>query len=261
VQRERLAPFARHLEGVLDQPVEIVLFREGRGLMMALRRGQMRYAVAPGALVASTQMLCTCIEPLAVQQTITGGTGTFAALAVRADGPVASLEQAAKLDADRVAIVDEGSVVAHRIGLSDLRLDGVGFPEDGAFVFVPSLGRGAAALHAGDVDAVLFWTRQARGDVLTSEVPVHTLDEASRNDLRVVWRSRPALGLTHVVQADLPDEQKDGLQSALVRLIGQNGDAFDAIDGGSGQPFSAISMAELQPYVDAFETWSRQSGQ
>ncbi|MEM6381502.1 MAG: PhnD/SsuA/transferrin family substrate-binding protein [Pseudomonadota bacterium] len=255
-QRARLDPYRRHLESVLSRPVEFVPYREARGLMLAASRGQLSYAIAPGSLVAATASLCGCVEPLAAQPTHLGLAGLFAALAVPASSSITSPGTLETLTADRLVIVGENSVVAHHIGLSELSRAGLGVRADANYQFASSLTDAAEALTDGRADAALFWTPQAAGPQMSAGVPAHDLTADQRNELRIVWRSPPAIGETHFAHTQLSADVQQALQSSLILLANQNGAAFDAIDNGSGKAFVTTTLSDYRPYTDALRFWA-----
>lgn len=250
-QRSLYLPFRSHLEAVLSRPVELVPFRDARGLMMAIQRQDIGYAMAPSSVFAATHRLCACVTPLGTQPNRDGSQGLFSVLLALEGGSIGGLDDAA--DA-RLAIVGEGSVVAHRVGLSELwRTDLQLSPEN--VLFTETLQEAADALAAGQADAILSWSRQADGRVMFDREPASTLSDEVRSNLRVVWRSRPVPGYTHFTHLDLPEPLSETLQAMLIELTGRNGDAFDAIDQGSGRGFVARDLGDYDPLLEAFVYW------
>lgn len=252
-QRSLYLPFRAHLEAVLSRPVELVPFRDSRGLMMAMQRQDIGYAMAPSSVFAATHRLCTCVTPLGTQPNHDGSEGLFSVVLAPEGGPVEGLGDLA--DA-RLVVVGEGSVVAHRVGLSELGHNEVRFDED-RLLFKATLQEAVDALAAGQADAILSWTRQADGSVIFDREPASTLSDEVRSNLRIVWRSRPIPGYTHFAHLELPEPLGETLQTMLVELTRRNGDAFDAIDQGSGRGFVARDLNDYDPLLDAFVHWDR----
>lgn len=249
-----LMPFRVHLEQSLNRPVEFIPFREARGLVVAMEQTSISYAIAPGSVLAATHALCSCVAPLGTQANADGSSGLFSVLIAPADGPVRHAED---IRADRLIIVGQGSVIAHQIGLSDLATQDVRFDRDQAFEFATSLTQAVEQVQAGQADAILSWTRQADGGVLFATPPAHQLDDDVRAGLRIVWRSRPVLGLSHYAHRDLGEVLLGQLRTILTQLAGTNGEAFYAVDQGSGRPFVATSITDYAPHMDALAHWSR----
>lgn len=250
-QRSLYLPFRSHLEAVLSRPVELVPFRDARGLMMAMQRQDIGYAMAPSSVFAAAHRLCACVTPLGTQPNRDGSLGLFSVLLAPEGGSIGGLDDAA--DA-RLAIVGEGSVMAHRVGLSELwRTELQLNPEN--FLFTETLQEAADALATGQADAILSWSRQADGSVVFDREPASTLDDEVRSTLRIVWRSRPVPGYTHFAHLDLPEPLSETLQAMLIELTGRNGDAFDAIDQGSGRGFVARDLDDYDPLLEAFVYW------
>ena len=250
-QRQQFVPFRAHLEEVLNRPVEMVGYRDARNMILALQRGQALYAIAPASILIAAHRQCACVAPLASQPNRDGSSGLFAVMLARDDGPVDGI---ADLDGQRVVIVGEGSVMAHRIGLAELWRADVR-PEDDALSFAPTLSAAVALLEAGEADAILSWSRQADGRTLFDAEPADALAPDQRGALRIMWRSRPVPGISHFASTRLDADQLALLQTMLVDLTGTDGDAFDAIDQGSGRPFAARSMADYRVLTDAFSFW------
>lgn len=254
-ERQRLAAFVRHVEGTLNRRVELIPMREARGLMGGLEGGSLSYAILPGALVSATAALCACIEPLASQPNGDGSLGLHAVLISAADGAFVTLSDLEKLGAARLAIVGQGSVVAHHIGLSELSRAGVRLPADEQIVFTESLAQAASMLAEGEVEAILGWSRQAQGSLLMDGEPEAGLSAQMRQNLRIVWRSRAVPGATHVVRSDVPDDDRALLRSMLGALESTNGDAFDSVDSGSGRGLVSVTLDDFAPYDAALAYW------
>lgn len=254
-QRRLYLPFRSHLEAVLSRPVELVPFRDARGLMMAIQRQDIGYAMAPSSVFVAAHRLCACVTPLGTQPNRDGSVGLFSVLIAPEDGPIAGLGD---LDDARVAVVGEGSVVAHRVGLSEIWRNEVRLNEDG-LLFSATLQDAADAVITGQADAILSWSRQGEGSVVFDQEPASGLSEEVRSGLRMVWRSRPVPSVTHFAHADLPEPLGETLQSMLLNLTGRDGDAFDAIDLGSGRGFVAQEMSDYDPLLDAYTYWDQAS--
>jgi ABC-type phosphate/phosphonate transport system substrate-binding protein len=252
-QRQLYRPFRDHMEAVLQRPVELVAFRDSRSLMMAMQREDIGYAMAPASIFIATHRLCACVAPLGSQPNRDGSDGVFAAVLVVEDGTVDDLGDLAD---KRLALVGEGSVVAHRVGLAELDRAELGFQPD-QLRFAATLAEAVGHLETGEADAILSWTRQADGAILFDHEPARALPNEIRADLRILWRSRPVPGSTHFIHAGLPELTAEALQAMLIGLTGTDGDAFDAIDQGSGRGFVARQMVDFAPLLDAFDYWDR----
>lgn len=253
-QQTLMLPFRDHLQLALDRPMEFIPFREARGLVVAMEQKTIAYAIAPGSVLAATQTLCDCVAPLAMQPNGDGSKGLFSVLIAAADGPVGTAED---VRAERLVVVGQDSVIAHQLGLSELWAQDVRLDPGSIVHYAPSLTQAVSLLQSGQGDAILSWTRQADGGVLFAAPPAHQLDEDTRAALRIVWRSRPAPGLSHYAHRDLDAALIDQLQDLVTGLANTNGEAFYAIDQGSGRPFVATSLTDYAPYMDALAYWSR----
>lgn len=257
-QRRRLTPFEQHMEGTLSRPVELIPFREARGLMSAIQRGQVEYGIGPGSVFASLNVQCGCVEPIATQPSRSGVRGLFAGLVVRQDDALNRSQAFDELSPSRIGIIGEGSVVAHRVGLSELVQSGVSVPvgSEADYLFFENLDEGVNQLLGNQADALLIWTRQSSGEIFDSEPPAHTLTPEEKQQLRIIWRSRPVFEQTHFVSTELGSDFRERLTQMIINVAFQNGDAFDAIDQGSGRPFEEVSLSDYAPLVDALRTWS-----
>ncbi len=252
-QRRLYLPFRDHMEAVLQRPVELVPFRDARSLMMAMQREDIGYAMAPASIFVAAHRLCACVTPLGSQPNRDGSDGVFAVALVAEDGAV---EDLGDLTDKRLAIVGEGSVVAHRVGIAELERAELAFEPD-QLTFAATLAEAANYLETGDVDAILSWSRQADGAILFDREPASALSDETRANLRVLWRSRPVPDSTHFIHTGLPEPLAEMLQTMLIGLTGTDGDAFDAIDQGSGRGFVARAMADYAPLLEAFDYWDR----
>lgn len=253
-QQILMTPFRVHMERSLNRPVEFIPFQQARGLVTAMEQMTISYAIAPGSVLAATQRLCSCVAPLATQPNADSSTGLFSVLIAPENGPVKSLED---IRADRLVVVGQGSVVAHQIGLSDLWAQDVRLDPDQDLQYASSLMQAVEQVQAGQADAILSWTRQADGAVLFATAPAHQLEDDVRAGLRIIWRSRPVLGLSHYAHSDLDEGLIDQLRGILTEVAGTNGEAFFAIDQGSGRAFIATSLTDYAAHMDALTYWSR----
>lgn len=253
-QQALMLPFRDHLEQSLNRPVEFIPFREARGLVIAMEQKTIVYAIAPGSVLAATHRLCSCVAPLAVQPNGDGSRGLFSVLIVPVDGPVQSVDA---VRAERLVIVGEGSVVAHQIGLSELWAQDVRLDPDQDLQYASSLAQAVELVQGGQADAILSWTRQADGAVLFATPPARQLEDDVRAGLRILWRSRPVPGLSHYAHQDLDAALIDQLRAFVTGLASTDGEAFYAVDQGSGRAFVAASITDYAPYMDALAYWSR----
>ncbi|MFK7793355.1 MAG: phosphate/phosphite/phosphonate ABC transporter substrate-binding protein [Devosiaceae bacterium] len=252
-QQRQLLPFRRHMEAVLLRPVELLPYRDARALIQAMRRGNVDYAIAPSSLFAATHRACACVEPLASQPNLDGSSGLVAALLSSENGPIGTL---ADLDQARITVVGEGSAVAHRIGLAELWLADVRLNPD-KIAFSDTLEAAVTLLAGDEADAILTWSRQAEGSTLFDQEPFNALDQDARANLRFVWRSRAIPTQTHFAHTGLEAETIATLRAMLTRLTGTNGDAFDALDQGSGRAFVTRTLSDYQAVFDAFSYWDQ----
>ncbi|MEM6712080.1 MAG: PhnD/SsuA/transferrin family substrate-binding protein [Pseudomonadota bacterium] len=252
-QQIMFVPFRDHVEAVLNRPVEMIGYRDARGLMAALQRANIAYAMAPSSLLVAAERHCDCVTPLASQPNRDGSDGLMSVLIASREGGLRDIDD---VDGKRLAIVGEGSVIAHRVGLSELWTQTIEISDDG-LVFADSLAAATSMLRDGSVDAVLGWSRQAEGATLLDLEPANALSEETRSDLRIIWRSRPVPNYSHFARSALDPALIDQLQVMLVDLAGRDGDAFDAIDRGVGRPFEARTADDYAPLREAFLFWDR----
>lgn len=253
-QQALMLPFRDHLEQSLNRPVEFVPFREARGLVIAMEQKTIVYAIGPGSVLAATHTLCSCVAPLAVQPNGDGSRGLFSVLIAPVDGTVQSVDA---VRAERLVVVGEGSVVAHQTGLSELWAQDVRLDPDQDLQYASSLAQAVELVQGGQADTILSWSRQADGGVLFATPPAHQLEDDVRAGLRIVWRSRPMPGLSHYAHRDLEAALIERLRDLVTDLARTDGEAFYAVDQGSGRPFVAASLTDYAPYMDALAYWSR----
>lgn len=253
-QRTRMIPFVRHLEGIVQRPVDLIAYPQSRGLVFALDQDQLDYVIAPSALLATAHLKCACLVPLALQPVGDGALGYFSTIATRADGAIGSIDD---LVDRQIVVVGEDSLVAHQMGFAELSRAGRDLPTPQDAVYVPSMAQASDLVMDGQADAILYWSQQETGHILFDQAPASALSSEDRGRLRIIWRSRPLVATSHAYHGALEDEMAERLSVMLERLHSTNGDAFYALDEGSGRPFARIGMDDYQPFFDAVRYWNQ----
>ena len=225
-------PFRLYLEGQIGTRVEIVAMRDYAALIDAQIDSLVQYAVYSASAFVTAEALCSCVEPIAAPADADGAQGFYSILLARADGPIATLEDAR---GSRLALVAGDSIAGRLIPLDALPLAGAVPAEHfAAIVDVASPEAAVAALLGGEVDVAVAWSSLS-GDpvagfgrgVLTQMVGEGAL---AMDQLRIVWRSELIPYGPHAIRSDLPAEVKAALAAALAGISADNPAAVDAID-------------------------------
>jgi phosphonate transport system substrate-binding protein len=250
----RLEPFRAYLETSIGFPVELVPAATYGALIDAEATDRVQYAVHSATSYVTAAARCRCIEPLAVPSAFDGAKGFHAILLARADSPI---QTAAEAKGMTLAVTAADSIAGRLVPLKYLAREGIDAATHFASVLEATDPAAAiAALLAGNVDLAVGWsslTGEAAGGysfgVLTSMVRSGTL---SMDAVRIVWRSPLIPFGPHTVRADLPDDLKQRLRSALLSLGASNTVALDAVDRSSvgGGGFVEIAAADYAVVAD-----------
>lgn len=242
-------PFRRYLEARTGARVEMIAMRDYAALIDAQISSLVQYAIYSASAFVTAEALCACVEAIAVPADPDGSIGFYSVLLSRADGPIATLEDARGA---RLALVAGDSIAGRMIPLDALPEAGVD-PATyfSATVDLASPEAAVAALLAGEVEVAVAWSSLA-GDpvagfsrgVLTQMVGEGAL---AMDQLRIVWRSELIPYGPHVVRSDLAPELKASLVAALSAVAAEDPAALDAIDRSGANGFLVPDAAIYGP--------------
>lgn len=250
----RLEPFRRRIELETGVPVEIVPSRDFNMLIDAHTSDRIDYAVYSATAYAAASALCDCLEPLVAPRAGDGTLGYHALLVVHADSGLSTLDQ---LKGRSIALSRRGSTAGHLVVISELRAAGIdpaGFFK--SVLHAKGAGESVRTMMLGTTDIAVAWsTLKGEASLGYDRGTLHDMvsaRELKMDDIRVVWQSRRITHGPHAVTAALPDELKQRLRSALVRLRGLDARAYDAVERFYGGGFAEITQADYTPLIEIF---------
>ena len=252
-------PFRRYLEDRLGVHVELFPAISYDALIEAQSSDRVQYGIYSATAFASAEIMCDCLEPVAVPTAEDGSTGFHAVLVARADSAVHSLTDAKRA---RLAVGPEGSVTGRLVPFAAFAASGIdprtyfsalidtGSPEDAV-----------AALLLGEADVALGWSSlEGVADagygsgVFTKMVADGTL---AMSDIRLIWQSEPIPYGPHAIRRDLPSELKALVAEAILAMPSDDPEALDAISLSGGGGMVAADHAMFAALVRALTATSR----
>ncbi|WP_417692827.1 phosphate/phosphite/phosphonate ABC transporter substrate-binding protein [Roseibium sp.] len=237
--RERVEPFRRYMESVVDRPVDLFLFETLAETAAALSQSNIDYArLSPTAYAFLAKSCVGCVTPLVTSRP-DSVTGRFHAVLIAMKGasapgnPGQGLED---LRGGRIGIGPPDAVATHQLFLTHMRAQGRA-PEQffSRLDTVRTPLEGIAGLLAGTLDGVVGWSTMA-GDPATGYSGGTLADffretNGSTSKLGIVWQSVALPYTAHVVRASLDEDLRQRLQSALIDLPQEAPDVYRAIEG------------------------------
>lgn len=253
--RERVEPFRRSLEDIIDLPVDLFLMQTMADGIEALATNKIDYIRLSASAYAATFHLCECVEPL-----VTAGPDDFPArfyaimLAKRGE-ETGSLE---KLRNTRLAVGGKHAVASYRVPVSNLAADGIIVQEYfDTLVEVQNPLDGVRAILDGRVQASLGWSSLA-GEIKNG-FTAGTLNEyyvsggRGFENLEVVWRSLPIPYSAHTIRSELPDQLKRMLRAGLMDLRRNEPAAYLAIEPDLPGGFEPVGHADYRPVLRTYD--------
>ena len=242
-----------YLEERLGVPVELYPASDYAGVMQGLLAGQLEYAGLGSSAYAGIYLQDEdAVEPLYTTQQLDGSLGYYAVMYVRADSGIESLED---MQGRSLAYADPNSTSGYLVPQAELR--GMGIDPDTYFSetgFGGGHEQAVIAVLQGQYDAGVTWTSGV-GDImqgysrgnLRSMVDKDLLD---MNDIRIIWQSSLITNGPRVIRSDVPQELKDMVMGAMMRLQFEDEACFEAINDGEALAYYPISTEFYQPIIN-----------
>ncbi len=254
----RLEPFRAYMQDRLGLPVEIVAMADYDALIDAQVSARVQYAIHSASSYVTAQVLCACVEPVALPTAFDGSRGFHSVLVAHAGGAVASLADAR---GKRLALTGADSVAGRLVPLKALAGQGIDAKTYFSSVLTaPDPEQAVTMLFTDEADLAAGWSSLS-GDaasgysfgVFTRMVSAGAL---AMDRLNIVWTSPLIPFGPHVVRTDLPDELKTLIATALTAMATEAPDALDAVDGasiggGGFAPATAADYAVIKDLVTA----------
>lgn len=249
-RRRQLEIFRRTMERhtglrVSFRPVKTL----DRLIALQIKR-RIQYAIHSASSYATAQVLCTCLEPLAVPTDRLGAKGIHAILMTPYNSQIRSIND---LRGKRLAIPREPATVTRALPLRRFEESGLDQPGDmGILIDVADPLEGWKKVAAQQADAAIGWS-SLNGD-LTLGYSSGTLNHlisgvgiAKSTDIRVVWQSRLVPYGPHTIRSDVPTELKKILRTFLTTLQQTNPYVYDAISPSLSGGFVSVTDADFAP--------------
>ncbi len=242
--------YQKLLQDTFQVPVRLYMAADYGGVAQAFAARQVELSYMSPAAYAATWMECDGnAEPLLVAKEEDGSTSYVAAMYVRADSDIHSLED---MRGRAMAWGDPNSASGYLIPRAEMRAAGIN-PDTyfGRSGFAGGYEQAVVAVLQKQYDAGVSWTSgvgdasrgYSRGG-LRAMVDKGMLNMA---DLRIIWRSQPIQNGPLVVRKDLPASFKQDM-IAFHNAMPQ--DVYRAITRGTGNGWAPTQHSAYQIFID-----------
>jgi phosphonate transport system substrate-binding protein len=232
----RYGGYARLLEETFGVPVRLFQASDYSGVVQSFSGRHIEMAsMSPAAYAAAWMDSNGNVEPILVTQEADGSTSYIAAMYVRADSGITSLEQ---MRGRSMAWADPNSASGYLIPRAALRAAGInpdsffgrsGFAGGHEQAIVAVLGRqfdGGVTWASGIGDPAQGFTR----GMLRATAEKGLLN---MRDIRIIWQSGPIQNGPIVVRKDLPQAFKDDMVAFHLALPAAHPDIHRAVERGT----------------------------
>jgi phosphonate transport system substrate-binding protein len=221
------------------------------GVMQGFAAGQIDATEFSPSAFAGTWLDCHCVEPVVVPQEKDGSIFYIAAMLVRKDSGITSIDD---MKGHSLAFTDPNSASGYLIPSATLRSKGIDLADGKYFSRVGFSGgheQGVVAVLNRQYDACVVWT-SGQGDEATGftrGVPRSMVDKGMLKmaDVSIIWRSGKVPNGPWTVRSNLPTGLKQVFHDFMRDLPGSHKDVYDAIEQGSGVGYED---ATLDTYKD-----------
>ncbi len=257
-QRQKLEPFRRALQRESRLKVAFKPVQTLSELISLQINRRIQYALHSASSYVMADVLCKCVEPVAVAKDQAGTNSLHAIIIAPFGGKVRALSD---LKGRRLAIPEAPATLTRLLPLHALKQAGYdGDGEIGTLVNVTHPFEGFQKMNNNEADAFIGWSN-LQGN-LTDGYSRGTLQQvislrklAKSTDLRIVWRSKPVPNPPHVIRSDVPSELKTLLRDFLLTLHERDLLAYESISPGLTGGFSKIDKKDFEP-LKALATYS-----
>jgi phosphonate transport system substrate-binding protein len=235
---KRYDSYQKLLQEKLGIPVKIFPAADYAGVMQGLAAGQLDATEFSPSAFAGTWLDCHCVEPVVVPQEKDGSIFYIAAMIVRKDSGIGSIDD---MKGHSLAFTDPNSASGYLIPSVTLRAKGIDLADGKYFSHVGFSGgheQGVVAVLNRQYDACVVWT-SGQGDpttgftrgVLRSMVDKGML---KMTDVNVIWKSDKVPNGPWTVRSALPPGLKKDFHDFMRDLPASHKDIYDSIEQGSG---------------------------
>ncbi len=246
----RYGAYQKLLEDTFQVPVRLYMAADYGGVAQAFAARQVELSyMSPAAYAATWMESDGNVEPVLVAKEEDGSTSYIAAMYVRADSNIRSIED---MRGRAMAWGDPNSASGYLIPRAELREAGIN-PDTyfGRSGFAGGYEQAVIAVLQGQYDAGVSWTSgvgdasrgYSRGG-LRAMVDKGMLNMA---DLRIIWRSKPIQNGPLVLRRDLPAAFR---QDMIAFHMAMPPDVYRAITRGNGTGWAPTQHAAYQIFID-----------
>jgi phosphonate transport system substrate-binding protein len=243
---KRYDSFQKLLQEKLGIPVKIFPSADYAGVMQGLAAGQLDATEFSPSAFAGTWLDCKCVEPVVVPQEKDGSIFYIAAMVVRKDSGINSIDD---MKGHSLAFTDPNSASGYLIPSVTLRAKGIDLTDGKYFSRTGFSGgheQGVVSVLNRQYDACVVWT-SGQGDestgftrgVLRSMVDKGMLKMA---DVKVIWKSDKVPNGPWTVRSALPPGLKQEFREFMRGLPLSHKDIYDSIEQGTGVGYQDATL-------------------
>ena len=233
------------------------------GVMQAMAAGQVDVSEFSPSAFAGAWLDCKCVEPLIVPQEADGSVYYVAAMVVRADSGITSIEG---MRGHSLAFADPNSASGYLIPRATMKLRGIDMA-DGAYFsrtgFAGGHEQGIVAVLNRQFDAAVTWT-SGQGDIaqgysrgnLRSMVAKGML---KMSDVRIIWTSGKIPNGPWAMRSALPADLKQAFVALMTDLPASHKDIYDSLEQGVGVGYLPATLDLYKDIIELRESERRGS--
>lgn len=262
---KRYDAFQKVLQEKLGIPVKIFPAADYAGVMQGLAAGQLDATEFSPSAFAGTWLDCKCVEPVVVPQEKDGSIFYIAAMVVRKDSGINSIDD---MTGHSLAFTDPNSASGYLIPSVTLRAKGIDLADGKYFSRTGFSGgheQGVIAVLNRQWDACVVWT-SGQGDeatgftrgVLRSMVDKGML---KMSDVEVIWKSGKVPNGPWTVRSALPSDLKQEFRAFMLDLPLYHKDIYDSIEQGTGVGYQDATLDTYKEMIELREAERRANRQ
>jgi phosphonate transport system substrate-binding protein len=250
---KRYDAFQKLLQETLGIPVKVFPAADYAGVMQGLAAGQLDATEFSPSAFAGTWLDCKCVEPVVVPLEKDGAIFYIAAMVVRADSGINSIDD---MKGHSLAFTDPNSASGYLIPSVTLRAKGIDLADGKYFSRTGFSGgheQGVVAVLNRQYDACVVWT-SGQGDeatgftrgVLRSMVDKGML---KMTDVRIIWKSDKVPNGPWAIRSALPAGLKRAFHDFMRDLPVSHKDIYDSVEQGTGVGYQDATLSIYQGMI------------
>jgi phosphonate transport system substrate-binding protein len=243
---KRYDAYQKLLQDTLGIPVKLFPAADYAGVMQGLAAGQLDATEFSPSAFAGTWLDCHCVEPVVVPQEKDGSIFYIAAMVVRKDSGIKSIDD---MKGHSLAFTDPNSASGYLIPSATLRGKGIDLTDGKYFSHVGFSGgheQGVVAVLNRQYDACVVWTSgigdEATG--FTRGVPRSMVDKGMLKmaDVSIIWKSGKVPNGPWAVRSALPAGLKQAFHDFMRALPASRKDIYDSVEQGTGVGYEDATL-------------------